>query len=676
MKPGAADLAVRISRSLISASKHTKPTLSWSSSLEHMLHKLGCRYLLNPDLVARVIDPFLLNHHSIAFGFFNWASQQPGFTHTPLTYQSILKSLSLSRQFNAIDSLFKQVKALGITIHPSVYRSIIASLIIGKKPQNAFSIFSHIVSIGQEIESETCNSLLAALASDGYLDNALKVFKEIALRGIPFSTLGFGVFMWRICKGGELKNVLSILDEVKKCSSEINGSVVAVLIIHGLCHASKVSEAFWMLEELRNRGWKPDFMAYRIVAVAFQSMGNVVDREKVLKMKRKLGVAPRANDYRDIILALISERRISEAKELGEIIVSGNFPIQDDVLNVLAGSVSTIDPSSAIMFFNFMVAKERFPTVLTMSNLSRNLCKHGKIDELLEVFQVLNSHNYFKDEESYNVMLSFLCKAGRVKEGYEVLQQMKKKGLGPNVSSYNCLIEACCKEDLLRPARKLWDEMFTSGCGGNLNTYNILIRKFSEMGQIEEAQRLFDHMVDKGVAPDATTYTSLLEGLSQEYKLEVAFELYNKAVEQDIIIARDILNTFILSLCRKGHLMAASKLLCTLSPEIGRAESHIVLLKCLADARELPIAVKHLRWVQEKSSSMLQHIFTGLLESLSSTSCQQSMAQFVQSLQDTCDFLDENTRESLSNGSLCHSCCYSHGLSVIRATQEEKSYTK
>ncbi|KAG2402985.1 uncharacterized protein HKW66_Vig0247450 [Vigna angularis] len=89
----------------------------------------------------------------------------------------------------------------------------------------------------------------------------------------------------------------------------------------------------------------------------------------------------------------------------------------------------------AIMFFNFMVEKERFPTILTVNDLCRNLCRHGKVDELLET-------------------------AGKVREGYTVLQEMKKKGFQPNVSSYNYIMEACCKEDLLRPARKFWDEMY------------------------------------------------------------------------------------------------------------------------------------------------------------------------------------------------------------------------
>lgn len=425
-------------------------------------------------------------------------------------------------------------------------------MIMGKKTQNAFFVFSQASLSMQEIGPEICNSLLAALASDGYLEHAQKVYEEMTSKGVPLTTLGFGVFIWRFCTNAELGLVLSMIHGVMGCGSKINGSVIAVLILHGLCQATRVSEAFSVIDELRSRNCKPDFMAYRIVAEAFRSTGSVVDTENILKKKRKLGVAPRSNDYREFILELILERRICEAKELGEVIISGNFPIEDDVLNVLIGSVSAIDPDSALMFFKFMVGKERFPTLLTLSNLSRSLCKHDKTDELWEIFQLLSFHDYFKDLESYNVMVSFLCKAGRIKEAYGVLKDMKKQGLGPDVSSYNSLMEACCREDLLRPARRLWDEMFANGCSGNLRTYNILIRKFSEVGQVDEAQRLFHHMLDRGVAPDATTYSSLLEGLCQEEKLNDAFEVIKGSFRQDIMLARTVLGAFILYLCKEG----------------------------------------------------------------------------------------------------------------------------
>lgn len=531
-----------------------------------------------------------------------------------------------------------------------MYSSIIAALIRGKRTRDAITMFNEEVSsLNYVLGSDVCNSLLAALSSDGYMGYARKVFDEMIFRGVSMSTVGFGVFVWRFCRNADVHETLWLVDEVRKDFSGVNGPIIAVLIVHGLCLESRVADALWVMDELRKRDCKPDFMAYRIVAEAFRLMGSVVDVEVVLKKKRKLGVAPRTNVYREFIFALISEGRIWEAKELGEVIVSGNFPIEDDVLIALIGSVSIIYPFSAMLFFKFMVGKERVPTLLTLSNLSRNLFRHGKIEELLEVFQILSNKEYFSDMASYNLMVSFLCKAGRVKEAYEVLQEMKKKGLCPDVSFYNYLMEACCREDLLRPAKRLWDEMFASGCGGNLKTYNILISKFSKAGQVEEAHRLFCHMVEKRLVPDAITYTFLLEGLCKEKKIKDALEVFDKSVEQDAMLARSLLSKFVLFLCKEGHFHAASRLLCGLVSDVGQSDSHVILLKCLLEAAEIPIAIEHITSVGKNSGSMLQAVCNEFLASVSSLSKGEPLLQLLQAMQERCPTLNCDSIVMLSH---------------------------
>ncbi|OMO85438.1 hypothetical protein CCACVL1_10188 [Corchorus capsularis] len=411
------DIATRIGRALISASNHAIPTRIWTPSLEQTLHRLGCRDSLSPSLVAQVIDSFLSTHHSLALGFFNWASQQPGFSHDSVSYQSILKSLSFSRQFNALEILLKQVKVQKLSLDSSVYRFIISSLLKGKKTQNAFWVFYEVNSPRTELGADLCNSLLAALVSDGYHGHAEKVFDEMFQKGVAFNSIGF---------------------------------------------------------------------------------------------------------------------------------------------------------------------------------------------------------------------------AGRVRVAYEVLQEMRKKGLAPDVFFYNSLMEACCREDLVRPAKRLWDEMFASGCRGNLNTYNILIGKLSKIGEVDEALRLFQHMREKGVTPDATTYTTLLQGLCQESNFESAIAIFNKSVEQDVMLAQSILSTFVIHLCRKGQFLIASKLLCGLTSDITSSDAHAVLLKCLADAKEIQFAIKHVDWVRETLPLMLQAIYNKLVASLSSTSRPDSIEQLLQAIQVKC----------------------------------------
>lgn len=219
-----------LSKAVISASKKRG---RWGPEVEERLHRLGWRQRLSPSLVGNVIDPFLKSHHSLALGFFNWASQQPGFTHTPFIFHSLLKSLSHTNHFTAIHSLLKQAKALNFPILPSLLSSIIASHIARNSAREAFLLFSGVGSLCSEIGGATCNFLLAALALDGCLKSAHRVFDEMAERGVGFCMLGFGVFVWRVCGEDDLEKVVSLLDEVGECGSGINGSVVVVLIVRG-----------------------------------------------------------------------------------------------------------------------------------------------------------------------------------------------------------------------------------------------------------------------------------------------------------------------------------------------------------------------------------------------------------------------------------------------------------
>lgn len=451
-------------------------------------------------------------------------------------------------------------------------------------------------------------------------------------RHIPLNLLGFGCFISKLCREVELDETLSLVEKVKKGHSEINGSVVAVLIINALCHAGLMEDAWRALEELRVRGCKPDFIAYRIVSEAFRLAGRVEDAGRILKQKRKLGVAPRVKDYGEFILLLVSERRVHEAKELGEVIVDGDFPMDDDVLNALIGSVSVIDPDASVSFCKYMLGKERFPRLAILSNLSRSLCKNGKSDEMWDIFRTLLDKGYFAEVEQYNVMVSFLCKAGRVREAYDVLKEMKKNGLRPDISSYNTLMEACCREDLLRPAKKLWDEMFANGYIPNLQTYNILIKKFSEEDEAEEAHKLFLHMLDKGVVPDNVTYMSLIEVMCREKRIEAALEIFKKSVEQDALASGSILSTLIFLLCKDGNFIAACGVMHDFPSTVENSDSHVILLKSLIDAGEVGMSIKHVEWVNTNFASKLPAILMEFIAFVSTAPALGPVTQFLQAV--------------------------------------------
>ncbi|KAK1281609.1 Pentatricopeptide repeat-containing protein [Acorus calamus] len=619
--------ARNLSRALLSISSH------WDPSHEQILHSFLSNQTtpLSPPLIASLIDPHLIRHHRLSLGLFNWASRQPNFTHTQTSYASLFKSLSFSRHPKPLKSLLRRARAENVRLGPSLYAPIISTFLACGGTSDAASMFDEMCERGfsVELDPKLCNSVLAALGGDGFLESAKRVFERLVFYGTQLSEIGFGVFVSRYSRVAELDETLGLVEVAKRVTPGINGSIIAFLVISGLCRAERFDEAWRALEELRMRECKPDFIAYRVVAEAFKSKAQLEEAHRVLKQKRKRGVAPRMGDYKAFVLGLVLEGRIQEVSELGEAIMDGDFPIDDELMNVLIESVSSVYPESAVSFCKNMMKKERFPTMLALSKMSSNLCKHGKTEDMCDLFRLLSSKGYFSGFERYNLMISLLCKAGRVREGYSMIKEMRKNGFCPSVVTYNSLMEALCREDLLRPAKRLWDEMFANGCSGNLETYNTLIQKLSETGEAEEAQRLFHHMLQNKIVPDKSIYDALIKGLCREAKTNDALDVFNDCVRQEFGLALSILNMLILSLCEAGDFKAASKTLCDLPPDVENSASHVILLKSLVDAADVNTAINHVDWIRENSDWKFEAISTQLIASLSTCPDPEPLIQLL-----------------------------------------------
>lgn len=90
-----------------------------------------------------------------------------------------------------------------------------------------------------------------------------------------------------------------------------------------------------------------------------------------------------------------------------------------------------------------------------------------------------------------------------------------------------------------------------------------------------------------------------------------------------------------------GFFLAASKLLRDRISDIGYTESHMTLLKYLADAGELSLVIEHIKWVREKSPTLLHCILTEVSVALSSSSKSDAMLQLFQILVEN-DKIPEN----------------------------------
>lgn len=83
-----------------------------------------------------------------------------------------------------------------------------------------------------------------------------------------------------------------------------------------------------------------------------------------------------------------------------------------------------------------------------------------------------------------------------------------------------------------------------------------------------------------------------------------------------------------------GHFLSASKLLYNLPADIVSSHSHVILLKCLADAKLIEMGIKHLKQIEETSPSMAEAISSELSASLSSSLTPEPILNMLRALQE------------------------------------------
>lgn len=285
--------ARHLAGTVLAASKPSRssPFPSLDQTLRHLLPPD-----LSPSLVAAAIDPHLLRRRPLAAALFRCAARRPGFAPDPDPYHALLRSLSLPPprpRARPILSLLAHARARRVPLLPASYHLAVAALLASDAPREALALFDLATSDAPaaDLPGDLYNSLLAA-ASDS-LAIARKVFDRMLERGVAFKDVGFGCFIGKLCRSEVLGEVLGLVDKIKARTEGINGSIMAALIVDGLCRTGRIEEAWRALGELRMRGWKPDFIAYRIVSEGFRLADRKDETATILKQKRKLGVAPK-----------------------------------------------------------------------------------------------------------------------------------------------------------------------------------------------------------------------------------------------------------------------------------------------------------------------------------------------------------------------------------------------
>ncbi|MED6187699.1 hypothetical protein PIB30_078926 [Stylosanthes scabra] len=194
------------------------------------------------------------------------------------------------------------------------------------------------------------------------------------------------------------------------------------------------------------------------------------------------------------------------------------------------------------------------PDLCTYNSLISVLCKVGRVNDALKVFQELKEGSgHEPDEFTYRILVQGCSKTYRVHDATMIFNEMQNNGFCPDTVVYNSLLDGLFKAKKVTEACQLFEKMVEEGVKASCWTYNILIDGLLKNGRPEAAYTLFCDLKKKGQFVDGVTYSIIVLQFCREGQLEEALQLVEEMESRGFIVDLVTITSLLISIHRHGR---------------------------------------------------------------------------------------------------------------------------
>ncbi|XP_078150740.1 uncharacterized protein LOC144546074 [Carex rostrata] len=171
-------------------------------------------------------------------------------------------------------------------------------------------------------------------------------------------------------------------------------------------------------------------------------------------------------------------------------------------------------PWDAIAMFHEMIDSGVTPTLYCYTLLIKIYsCHLQQFDSAFAVLNLMSDQGCEPNVVTYSTLITGLCKAGRIEDALNLFDDMLQRGCFPNAHTYAPILRAFCSEGRIQEAKELIESMSTNGCQPDVVIYNILVYGLCKIGDFDEVERVISASKENGWEPDAVTYSTYIAGL-------------------------------------------------------------------------------------------------------------------------------------------------------------------
>ncbi|KAI3716586.1 hypothetical protein L1987_67561 [Smallanthus sonchifolius] len=391
-----------------------------------------CSVAVSPELVTEVLSQ-VRNDWKPAVMFFQWAREQPDYTHSYRHYHCIIAILGKMRRFDAAWMLIDEMKKEGKTgresmVAPRTLLIMIRRYSAAHDVSKAIKTFYVYEQFGFRTGVNEFQDLLSALCRYKNVKEAEVLLKRN--EGVyPLSTKSFNIILNGWC------NVICSPREGRRiwwemCNRRIPRDVISYsTIISCYSKCNETNEVIKIFNELKASRVNPDLKVYNGVIHAFCKSGLEKEARELMKSMKEKGLFPNVITYNSMIMPLCKKGRTLDAlKVFDEMLQRGLMPT---VLTYHAFFRSSRTSDEAFSILQKMNRMGCCPNHDTYTMLIRKFCRWDDFENVWKLWDEMIRNGLDPDRSSYVALVNGLFLNGKLEEAYKYHEEMKSKGLLP-----------------------------------------------------------------------------------------------------------------------------------------------------------------------------------------------------------------------------------------------------
>ncbi|EFH61467.1 pentatricopeptide repeat-containing protein [Arabidopsis lyrata subsp. lyrata] len=191
------------------------------------------------------------------------------------------------------------------------------------------------------------------------------------------------------------------------------------IIIHGMCKAGKLEEAWNLFTNLLLSGLQPDVKTYNMM-IRFSALGRA---EKLYAEMLRRGIVPDTITYNSMIHGLCKQNKLAEARKVFDSMDNKSCSTFNTLIN---GYCKARRVDDGIDLFCEMYRRGIVANVITYTTLIHGFRQVGDFKTALDIFQEMVSNGVRSSSITFRDILPELCSKKELRKAVAMLVDLQK----------------------------------------------------------------------------------------------------------------------------------------------------------------------------------------------------------------------------------------------------------